>query len=118
MANNQTVLLQTARAVAVSAHGEVPIRLLMDNGSQLSYITTSLQSKLKLESIRQEKLHLNTFGSNTFATRTCDVVRLSLRRPEQPGTIEIMACTSPVICDRIWEKGSSTHIQFSYFDNS
>ena len=99
--NNQVVLLQTAHAVAVSAHGAVPIRLLMDNGSQLSYITTSLQSKLKLEPIRRERLHLNTFGSNTFATRTCDVVCLSLRRPEQPSTIEIMACTSPVICSSL-----------------
>ena len=39
---NQTVLLQTASAIAISAHGTVPIRALLDNGSQLSYITTTL----------------------------------------------------------------------------
>ena len=99
--NNQTVLLQTARAIAISAHGTVPIRALLDNGSQLSYITTTLQSKLKLEPIRREKLHLNTFGSDTFATRTCDVVHLSLQGPGRSDTIEITACTSPTICSSL-----------------
>ena len=99
--NNQTVLLQTARAISISAYGTVPIRALLDNGSQLSYITTTLQSKLRLEPIRREKLHLNTFGSNTFATKACDVVRLSLQRPGQSDTIEIIACTSPTICSSL-----------------
>ena len=75
--NNQTVLLQTAHAIATSLYGTVPIRALLDNGSQLSYITTTLQSRLRLEPIRREKLHLNTFGSDTKA---CDVARLSLQR--------------------------------------
>ena len=35
MSKNLIVLLQTARAVAISLHGAVPVRLLLDNGSQL-----------------------------------------------------------------------------------
>ena len=54
--NNQTVLLQTARAIATSLYGTVPIRALLDNGSQLSYITTSLQSRLRLEPIRRREI--------------------------------------------------------------
>ena len=50
---------------------------------------------MKLEPIRREKLHLNTFGSDTFATKAWDVVRLSLQRPGQSDTIEIIAYTSP-----------------------
>ena len=73
----------------------------MDSGSQLSYITTSLQSKLRLKPIFQERLHLNTFGSETFATKTWDVVKLSLQRPGHTSTIEITACTSPVICSSL-----------------
>ena len=101
MLKNQTVLLQTARAVAISSIGAIPVRLLLDNGSQLSYITTSLQSKLKLESLRKERLHLNTFGSDTFSARTCDVVCLSLQRPGYTDTIDILACTSPTICSSL-----------------
>ena len=37
----------------------------------------------------------------TFAVRTCDVVCLSLQRPEQPNIIEIMACTSTIICSSL-----------------
>ena len=101
MLKNQTVLLQTARVVAISSHGAIPVRLLLDNGSQLSYITTSLQSRLKLEPLRKERLHLNTFGSDTFSARTCDVVCLSLQRPGYTDTIDIMACTSPTICSSL-----------------
>ena len=46
MLKNQTVPSQIVRAVAISLHSTIPVRLLLDNGSQLSYITTSLQSKL------------------------------------------------------------------------
>ena len=64
-------------------------------------ITTLLQSKLNLKPIRREKLHLNTFESDTFATRIYDVVRLSLHGPGQANTIEIITCTSPIICSNL-----------------
>ena len=64
-------------------------------------ITTSFQSKLKLDPLRKEKLHLNTFGSDTFSTKACDVVCLSLRRPGYTDTIDIVACTSPTICSSL-----------------
>ena len=57
------------------------VQELLDNSSKLSCIITSLQLKLKLEPIHQEKLHLNTFGSDTFATKACDVVHLSMQGP-------------------------------------
>ena len=44
MPGNQVVLLQTARATAIGGHGAIPVRALLDNGSQLSCITMSLQS--------------------------------------------------------------------------
>ena len=100
MPSNQVVLLQTARAIAISGHSAIPVRVLLDNGSQLSYVTTSLQSRLRLAPIHQEKLHLNTFGSDTFAMKACDVVQFLLQGPGQQ-TIEITACTSPVICSHL-----------------
>ena len=74
------VLLQTAQAEAVGEHGTVLVQLLLDNGSQLSCITTSLKSRLKLKSVRHERLSLNTFGSDSFATRGCDVVTMMLQK--------------------------------------
>ena len=101
MLNNQTVLLQTAKALAISGHGAIPVRVLWDNGSsQLSHITltTSLQSNVRLVLIHQKRLHLNTFGSDTFAMKAFDVVQFLLQGSIQQTTIEITACASPVIC--------------------
>ena len=41
---------------------------------------------------------MNTFGSDTFAMKACDVVQLLLQGSIQQTTIKITACTSPVIC--------------------
>lgn len=101
MSKNQAVLLQTACAVAISSHAAVPVQLLLDTSSHLSCITSSLQSKLTLEPLHPEKLYLNTFESDTFATKTCDVVCLSLQKPGHTNTIDIVACTSPTICSNL-----------------
>ena len=47
----RVVLLQLLRDRAT-----IPVRVLLDNGSQLSYITTSVKTKLKLKLIRQKKV--------------------------------------------------------------
>ena len=61
----QTVLLQTAQTMASrDINGSsIPVRVLFDSGSQLSYITERLQNQLHLKPFRFEKLHLNTFGT-------------------------------------------------------
>ena len=75
----KTVLLQTARAVALDETGKIstPVRILFDTGSQRTYVTENLQPKLK--SVQHERLNLNTFGSSlqisklrlcSFATQT------------------------------------------------
>ena len=101
MRNKQVVLLQTAQVEAVSDHDIIPVRILLDNGSQLSYITISLKSRLKLKPVRQERLSLNTFGSDSFTTKGCDLVRVKLQRPGSNEVLEIMARTSPVICSSL-----------------
>lgn len=60
----KTVLLQTAQAVTLHKTGKIstPVRILFDTGSQRSYVTENLQSKLKLKFIQHKRLNLNTFG--------------------------------------------------------
>ena len=74
----QTVLLQTARAVAYDETGSnvVPVRILLDNGSQRSYITEQLSAKLNLKSISHEKLILNTFGDDRYKTQESELMKL------------------------------------------
>ena len=94
------VLLQTATAIATNDEGtkSTTIRLLFDNGSQRSYITDSLRSRLQLKSLKTEKLNLNTFGESKFKKQSCDVVNLQLRKSEHDDPITISALIFPVIC--------------------
>ncbi|CAB4032858.1 uncharacterized protein LOC113680502, partial [Paramuricea clavata] len=75
------VLLQTAVTYAQGENGcnPIPVRLLLDSGSQRSYITNSLKKRLGLVPIRTETLNLNTFGDDHFKKRRCDIVQLSLK---------------------------------------
>lgn len=93
-----TVLLQTAKAMVVNdvnskiAH----VRILLDTGSQRTYITSRLKSRLNLSPVKSETLHLNTFGDERYTKQQCDVVNLWLQGSQ--GEIKISALCFPKIC--------------------
>ena len=61
-------------------------RVLFDNCSQRTYITTSLKKKLKLRTIRKENILIQRFASDEGHTEEFfDVVQLCLR-----GKIELL----------------------------
>ena len=63
-----TVLVQTASGIARNEDGTKPtrVKILFDNGSQRSYVTDNLKSRLGLNSTKREMLHLNTFGGKNL----------------------------------------------------
>ncbi|XP_065895895.1 uncharacterized protein [Dysidea avara] len=101
--SRQLVSLQTARAEATngSETSIENVRILFDNGSQRSYITDSLKTRLGLSPIRKEKLNLNTFGYSKFKTQNCDVVRVYLRKPGSENLYCINALSFPTICSAL-----------------
>ena len=61
------ILLQTAKAWACDVNGQtVPVRVMLDGGSQRSYITNDLKTRLGLKPMLVETIHLNTFGSDLY----------------------------------------------------
>ena len=93
------VLLQTAKTMAFK-DGEakgISVRILLDNGSQQSYITESLKTRLKLEPVKQKTLHLNTFGGEKVSKNGCSWVKFYLLCKEGKR-IEIQALSFPKIC--------------------
>ena len=74
------------------------VRILFDTGSQRTYVTENLRSKLK--SVQHERLNLNTFGEARYKSQNCDFVHLRLKRPGSGNdeTIDISALTFPGIC--------------------
>ena len=62
----QAVLLQTARTAAHNPHKpqcKMEVRILLDRGSQRSYISQQVQEKLSLLPVGEQKLSIATFGA-------------------------------------------------------
>ena len=94
-----TVLLQTASAIARNEDStkSTRVKILFDNGSQRSYVTDNLKSKLGLKSTKKEMLHLNTFGEKTFRKQKCDVLTLFLEDANEE-TSRVCVLSFPTIC--------------------
>jgi hypothetical protein len=62
------VMLQTATATATNedATRSTKVKILFDSGSQRSYISDKLKSRLNLQPETTETLHLNTFGERNY----------------------------------------------------
>ena len=95
-----SVLLQTATAIATNETGikSSKVKILFDNGSQRSYVTEHLKSKLGLKSMKTETLNLNTFGDNNYRKQKCATVSLNLRDKNNKEIAEISVLSTPVIC--------------------
>ena len=96
------VLLQTAITYVQGDNGSnsLPVRVLLDSGSQRSYITNSLKKRLGLVPIRKETLNLNTFREDHFKKRKCDVVQFDLKGSSCNRKITALCfpklCSSPL----------------------
>jgi len=85
------VLLQIAHTFVYTANdGLVHVRILMDVGNQCSYLSNDLKKKLKLKPLKQENVTVNTFGSEEYNKRKCDLIKVRLQA-KQGKDVEITA---------------------------
>lgn len=68
------VLFQTAIATVENDNFQYCTRLLLDNGSQSSYITPKLCGKLHLKSIASRDITIKVFGHQVLHKETIDCV--------------------------------------------
>ena len=80
MASSHHVLMQTATATVknVSGSSSASVRMILDSGSQRTYVTEKLARDLKLELNSSEKLTIVTFGSNQSKRIQCKPTKLQL----------------------------------------
>ena len=78
--SSNQVLMQTATSTVKSTSGNssTSIRMLLDSGSQRTYVTEKLANDLKLELNSTEKLTVITFGSNQPKHIKCKPAKLQL----------------------------------------
>jgi len=108
--NKERVVLQTAKAMAFNEDisKSTHVRILFDNGSQRSYVTSNLKS------IKTETLHLNTFGGSTFRKQSCEVVKLRRLRKHEGEEVEVTALNYPIIC---FPLSSKVEVNYPHLEN-
>ena len=97
---NSGVLLQTAQVKVVSSTGqEAVVNVLFDKGSQRSYVTTAICTKLQIPIVRRQNLQVNTFGNFDSQIIESGLAKVPMRTLH--GNITIPMWTVPTICDKI-----------------
>ena len=108
-------MLQTAQANISPIDGQrsVNVRLILDNGSNRSYITEKARAYLGLPSIAKENLNISVFGQTQSAPRSCDIVQVNVKNKEGGQPVCISATVVPYIC-----KNLHPHNEASWYKNN
>ena len=100
------------------------IRVLLDSGSQRSYLTQRIRDKLALGSGSEstQKLSITSFGSKRAQDRPCDVVKIKIKTKSRPE-LELSLFVVPHICNPLTAQPASnlfrryahlSHLKFAY----
>lgn len=109
---SRTVLLQTAVAEVYNLNDQTQrwsIRIIMDSGSQRSYLTTKVKQDLRLEAVSTQQLSIAAFGSRRTPAKPCDVVTLKIPTRSGPN-LEVSLFVVPHICDPLSVSTSYRHV--------
>ena len=88
-------LMQTALVTASGPTTRCQARILIDTGSQKTFITHCLKNKLQLKAAQKELLDVTTFGSTKSTPKSYEVVTLTLNAVNKDVTIT--ALVTPII---------------------
>ena len=77
------------------------VRILFDNGSQRSYVTEQVCSRLRLKPIHTERLQVNTFGGERFKIKQCKMVKFDIHKPRSTERVSLTALSYPMICSTL-----------------
>ena len=99
--NVQSVFLQTARATIYHPGNpqlSLEVRLILDGGSQKSYISERARDLLDLEATEEQSLSIATFGSNKGSTKVCPIVNVGMCL-KGPSFMSLSLYVIPTICE-------------------
>lgn len=90
----QKTVLPTLEAAVEGINGIVNVGILLDSGSDRSYISANIIDKIKHENLKSERLNINSFSGNNI-TEHCRLVRVHLKIDgEQDLPIDLLVCHS------------------------
>ena len=99
----KTVMLQTVRAMIynpTAPHSSLQVTMVLDSGSQRSYITHGVKEALALEAEGEQLTSIVAFGSNEPSTQKCMIVRVGMSLHDSPNQ-ELQLFAVPSICGHL-----------------
>lgn len=112
------VFLKTARCIAEgkSQNENLLLRVVIDGGSQNTYICESVTKRLKLVEVGKVKMAVLPFGATTNSPqRTLSKVLIHLRSQYDNRTVEMEALVVPQICVDLLDAPNENCVSFSNF---
>lgn len=88
-------LMQTALVTASGPIKRCQARIIIDTGSEKTFITQSLKNKLQLKATQKEILDVTTFGSTKGTPKSYEVVTLTLNPVNKD--VKITALVTPIL---------------------
>ena len=117
----KSVLLQTGRAQVFNSDDErcfSLVRFTFDGGSVKGYLTDALRNKLKLSTLRSERLMMSTFGTEDSDIKTMGVVQVKVKSLSNRGYIYFEALVTPVICVPLSnQRAKIAKLQYKHLEN-
>ena len=95
------MLLQTAIAEVYNPKNPsstLKLRLILDSGSQRSYLTEEAKNSLGLTRVKHQDLSIATFGASKGDPRRCEVVRVGIVTTSSHDEILVLLIV-PHICE-------------------
>ena len=96
-------MLQTATAVAFNPDDPsqaTQVRIVLDTGSQSSYITDAIQDQLSLKIGGERPISIATFGSSEAERRVCKHMTVGVKCKDN-STVNLNVFSIPTICQPI-----------------
>ena len=97
------MLLQTARALVynpTAPQSPQEIRMVLDAGSQRSYVTNRIKDALALKPEGNEHMSIITFRSDKRSDQNCEIVRIRMKLKDGPDK-EFKLFAVPLICEPV-----------------
>ena len=96
------ILLQTARASVLDNKNSCNTIILFDTRSQRSFITENVRKRLRLKTVRTEKISISVFGdSKESRLENLDLVEFKINHRFENSYSVVEALVYPVICSDI-----------------
>lgn len=101
--SGKSVLLQTAQVTAFNPDypsRTARIRIVLDTGSQRSYITDSMRERLALTPAGEQRMTIMTFGDAQGSDRVCEYLEVGLKLKNGQNQI-VTLFSVPMICETL-----------------